>query len=76
MRMRDLLAAAALMHVGVGGRRAWPSIPDVRPCLLCRKPKRHNNSFCSPECCKAHKAGMRWEDIEQELIKTQERPQP
>ena len=24
-----------------------------KPCLNCRNEHRHNNSFCSPECCKS-----------------------
>lgn len=27
-------------------------------CLHCSVAKYHNNSFCSAECCKAHKAGI------------------
>ena len=25
------------------------------PCLRCKTPKRHNNSFCSADCAKAYK---------------------
>ena len=28
----------------------------VRPCSNCGKPKVHNNSFCSAECCREYKA--------------------
>lgn len=31
------------------------SLPPVRPCVMCGKPKQHNNSFCSAECSKSHK---------------------
>jgi hypothetical protein len=29
---------------------------DLRPCLYCGTLHDHNNSFCSPECCKAWNA--------------------
>lgn len=29
--------------------------PPEKPCLVCGKPKQHNNSFCSAECCKTYK---------------------
>jgi hypothetical protein len=29
--------------------------PPVKPCLACGKPKRHNNAFCSAECCRVWK---------------------
>lgn len=35
--------------------------PDAKPpkplknCILCQKPHRHSNAFCSAECCKLYK---------------------
>ncbi len=29
----------------------------VKKCLHCNHTHKHNNSFCSPECCKAYKEG-------------------
>lgn len=34
---------------------------EPRPCLNCGEPKHHNNAYCSPECCKAHRAKRREE---------------
>ena len=34
---------------GGSGRRA--PLPRPRPCVECKKPHTHNNSFCSAECC-------------------------
>lgn len=28
---------------------------DLKACLHCEKPHKHNNAFCSAKCCKAHK---------------------
>lgn len=73
MSLRNMIAAMAMMHVGAGPvRGSRPFAPPVRPCLLCHRPKRHNNSFCSPECCKAHKAGMRWADVEKAMKEAQD----
>ena len=30
-----------------------------KPCVRCGKLKRHNNAFCSAECCKAHRCARR-----------------
>lgn len=29
----------------------------VKKCLHCNHTHKHNNSFCSPKCCKAYKEG-------------------
>lgn len=29
--------------------------PKEEPCLWCKKPKVHNNAFCSAECCRLHR---------------------
>ena len=29
--------------------------PKEEPCLWCKKPKIHNNSFCSGECCRQYR---------------------
>lgn len=34
-------------------------IPKEKPCLYCGKPKRHNNSFCSGECCSEYRRKKR-----------------
>ena len=31
-----------------------PKRPE-KPCLYCRKPHNHNNSFCSAECCRNYR---------------------
>ena len=32
---------------------------EERPCIKCGKPNRHNNAYCSAECCKQHKSERR-----------------
>jgi hypothetical protein len=28
---------------------------ETKPCVLCGRPKQHNNAFCSADCAKLHK---------------------
>lgn len=56
-RASAMLAMGALLGVPfdcLGGIRSR-SEPEEKPCLHCGKMKRHNNSFCSAECCRAHR---------------------
>ena len=55
-------ANAALLYMlaaSMGGlpsfSRTKDSIPES-PCLQCGKTKRHNNAFCSADCCRKWKA--------------------
>lgn len=38
------------------GRSGYREPKKPRPCLNCKKPHIHNNSFCSAECCKEYRA--------------------
>lgn len=38
------------------GRSGYKEPKKTRPCVNCKKPHTHNNSFCSAECCKEHRA--------------------
>ena len=52
---RAALLAAILGHdIGELLPSREPQEKPTRPCLHCGKPKKHNNSFCSAECCRAH----------------------
>jgi hypothetical protein len=42
----------------LGGDHVKPP-KDERPCLVCKKPHRNNNCFCSAECCRAYRARQR-----------------
>lgn len=53
--LAQVISTLACLNGGRMPRMPEPTIPEERPCLNCGKPKRHNNSFCSPECCKAYK---------------------
>lgn len=51
------ILAAGLLRGGLplrGRRRASEPAPE-KPCIICGKPKRHNNAFCSVDCCREHK---------------------
>lgn len=38
----------------------WPEPPKpIKKCLQCGTEHQHNNSWCSPECCKEWKGGKR-----------------
>lgn len=58
------LAAAGAMSPGMGdiiggtmfGKPYYREPKKPRPCLNCKTPHTHNNSFCSAECCKEHRA--------------------
>lgn len=54
-------AALAMMYAAMAGSVSWGDgqrdrskdyVKLDRPCLRCKKPHRHNNSFCSAECCR------------------------
>jgi len=57
---RLMMSSMALLAMAAGGDGFFPGgyrreeIPE-KPCLNCGKPKRHNNSFCSAECCRIHR---------------------
>lgn len=59
-----LSLAAAALALGSGsvakylGHKA-NTAPEEKPCLVCGKPKQHNNAFCSAECCKKHKSSKK-----------------
>lgn len=58
-RVSAAAMTAALLMAGGSGRLLHShekAEPEERPCLNCGKPKRHNNSFCSANCCKEYKA--------------------
>lgn len=61
---RDLLMLAAMFAAGGLRLEVRSPLPQAEwpKCLLCRKPKNHNNSFCSAECCKKYKAGERYNE--------------
>jgi len=55
----NAMMAAAMMMGAMGAMGDWgqrmsrgPVEKPKRPCLLCGKPHRHNNSWCSAECCR------------------------
>lgn len=49
------LGGTDAMRMMIGNCYKGRAVPDERPCLNCKKPKRHNNSFCSAECCRDYK---------------------
>jgi len=56
----DLAKASAIAHcLALFGASYIPrrstATAEVRPCVQCGKMKSHNNAYCSPECCKAHR---------------------
>ena len=58
MRQRagaNAMMAAAMMMGAMGGMPGMSRGPVEKPqrqCLQCGKPHRHNNSWCSAECCR------------------------
>jgi hypothetical protein len=59
--MRKNIAATLAMFLGMtkggahnvfGTRNCISTEKFERPCLNCRTPHKHNNSFCSASCCK------------------------
>ena len=42
-------------------RKLWAS--DPRPCLQCRTPHSHNNSFCSVKCAEQYKQRKQHEQL-------------
>ena len=59
-QMQSAMAAAAMLGYGGGlmhsvGSPSEPETP-ARPCVNCGKEKRHNNAYCSSDCCREHKA--------------------
>ena len=46
-----LIALSMDAYMGADERRK----SNERPCLHCGKPKVHNNSFCSADCCRAYR---------------------
>lgn len=64
-RRARLFAYAALLAMPQSKDDAWNfrsfsgeigRARELRPCIVCGKPKDHNNAFCSAECCRQHKA--------------------
>lgn len=59
MSYKFMLAAAGLLL----GKPNLGSTPKpkkgVKNCLECGKGHKHNNSYCSPECCKKHREGLK-----------------
>lgn len=55
IRFSSMMAVTALLGMGggygFGGPYREKSKPES-PCLNCGKMKRHNNSYCSAECCR------------------------
>lgn len=56
MQLQSHLAISALLsmpgiRLGAPPQHV-PTPTEERPCVYCGKPKRHNNSYCSAECCK------------------------
>lgn len=55
------LAAAVADILGAGGiygpMRIIRKGKPTKDCLQCGTPHQHNNSFCSGDCCRAHRAG-------------------
>lgn len=45
------------------GSTSHAKLPPEKPCRRCGKMKRHNNHFCSAECCKLWKRGDRNEVV-------------
>lgn len=61
-RLSAMLAVSALLGMGggsFGGLYRDKPDPEEKPCLNCGKMKRHNNSFCSAECCRTHRQRSR-----------------
>jgi hypothetical protein len=61
-RVKDRLASALLVSMGASIiddliDHELSKLPKrrIKKCLVCGKEHTHNNSFCSPECCKADK---------------------
>ena len=54
-----ILAVGAGMSAGIGPPPKKMQSRKIKACLYsnCNIEHTHNNSFCSAECCKAHKGG-------------------
>jgi len=59
-RASTIMAVASIIamreSMGFGGTYRSKQEPEEKPCLNCKKPKRHNNAFCSAECCREYQA--------------------
>lgn len=55
-RLSALFAVSALLGGGYLPDEPRRSEPEERPCVNCGNPKRHNNSFCSAECCRDYRS--------------------
>lgn len=55
----NLVAASLLFVIGMigenGTSREQRREKPKKSCLVCGKKHQHNNSFCSPDCCKSYK---------------------
>ncbi len=49
------LIAATAISLGYMPDGKWKKEKPEKKCLVCKSPHRHNNGFCSPECCREHK---------------------
>lgn len=49
---------AAMFSLGVRSSKETLKDPpkEYKPCIVCRRMKLHNNSFCSAECCRQYRA--------------------
>lgn len=50
-------SAALLAMLALGGmpRVHVPAPPPIKRCVQCGKAFRHNNAFCSADCCRAYR---------------------
>ena len=65
----SMMAMALAMfgeHRIAGTGPGKPPNPEM-PCVVCGKPKRHNNAFCSAQCCRKHKSERRQKEDRQLL---------
>ena len=62
-RLSTMLAVSALLGMSGGYSFGGPyrerSEPEEKPCINCGKMKRHNNDFCSGDCCKEYRQRSR-----------------
>lgn len=62
-RMSTIAAVSALLGMGGGYLLDAPfrekSEPDEKPCRNCGNLKRHNNDFCSGDCCREYRQRSR-----------------
>jgi hypothetical protein len=58
MRLRNSLLSAVLSMSNVFGvdplKPKQKRAKQTKTCLACGKTHKHNNSFCSPDCCKLY----------------------